>query len=113
MLKSRPITGPSPSEFNARITLERPEKVPDGGGGFTATWVLVATVSAVADEFQSEEMAIAMQSTALMTVKVKIRHRTDLKSDWRIGYKGRYYNIMGGAVDIGGNRRWLFFRMRG
>jgi len=82
--KQRTITGPSPSEFNARLTLEYPSKVPDGGGGFTSTWVVAATIDAIVDEFQSEEMAIAMQSTALTVIKVKIRWRTDLKSNWRV-----------------------------
>jgi len=113
MPKPKPISGPSPSEFNARITLERPEKIPDGGGGFTSTWVVVATVSAIVDEFQSEEMAIAMQTTALTVIKMKIRWRTDLKSNYRVGYKGKYYNMMGNPVDIGGFHRWLFFRVKG
>lgn len=113
MPKPKPITGPSPSEFNARITLERPEKTPDGAGGPITTWVVVATVSAIADEFQSEELAIAMQSTPLTIIKMKIRYRTDLKSNWRINYKGKYYNVMGLPVDIGGFHRWLFFRVRG
>ena len=113
MPKPKPITGPSPSEFNCRITLEYPSKVPDGGGGFTSTWVVAATIDAIVDEFQSEEMAIAMQSTALTVMKVKIRWRTDLKSNWRVGYKGKYYNMMGNPVDIGGFHRWLFFRIRG
>jgi len=112
-MKPKPISGPSPSEFNARLTLEYPSKVPDGGGGFTATWVLAATISAIVDEFQSEEMAIAMQTTALTVYKVKIRWRNDIKSNWRIGYKGKYYNIMGSPVDIGGFHRFIFFRMKG
>jgi len=111
--KPNAITGPSPSEFNSRITLERPERVPDGGGGFTATWVEVATIWAIVDEFQSEEMVIAMQSTPKTILKVKIRYRSDLKSDWRVSYKGNYYNVMGRPVDIGGHHRWLFFRMKG
>ena len=74
---------------------------------------MVATIAAIADEFQSEEMAIAMQTTALTVIKMKIRWRSDLKSNWRVGYKGRFFNLMGNPVDIGGNRRFLFFRMKG
>jgi len=112
-MKSKHITGPSPSEFNARITFGYFAKGPDGGGGFATTRVTIDTISAISDEFQSEEMAIAMQMTPLTTIKMKVRWRSDLKSDCWILYKGKYYNIMGSPVDIGGNRRFLFFRMRG
>jgi len=111
--KPNAITGPSPSEFNARITLEYQSKVPDGANGSIVTWVVAATIWAIVDEFQSEEMVIAMQSTPKTVLKVKIRYRADLKSDWRVSYKGNYYNIMGRPVDIGGYHRWLFFRMKG
>ena len=113
MLKPKPITGPSPSEFNARITLERPEKVPDGGGGFTSTWVLVATVWAIVNSYQSDEMTIAMQSTGLTIRKMRIRYRTDLKSNWRIGYRGKYLNLVGDPVDVNESHRWLDLKVKG
>ena len=113
VLKSKPITGPSPSEFNARITLEYQTKIPDGGGGFTLTWVAAATVWAIANEFQSDETVIAMQFSPVKVIKVTIRYRTDLKSDWRVKYKGAYYNILGNPIDVDNRHRWLFFRIKG
>ena len=120
-MKSKPITGPSPSEFNARITLEYPSKVPDGGGGSTVTWVAASnqgdpakpSIGAIVNEFQSDETVIAMQFQALKVIKVTIRYRTDLKPDWRIKYKGDIYNILGKPIDVGNYHRFLFFRMKG
>ena len=121
MPKSKPITGPSPSEFNARITLERPAKVPDGGGGFTSTFVALPnqgdpdnpSIAAKVNMFQSDETVIGMQFSALQVGKVEIRFRTDLKSDCRIKFQGKYYNMVGNPIDVDNRHRWLFFRMKG
>ena len=120
-MKSKPITGPSPSAFNARITLEYQLKTPDGGGGSTVTWVAASnqgdpakpSIGAIVNEFQSDETVIAMQFQALKVIKVTIRYRTDLKPDWRIKYKGDIYNILGKPIDVGNYHRFLFFRMKG
>jgi len=119
--KRKTITGPSPSEFNARITLEYQSKVPDGGGGSLVTWVAAAnqgdpanpSIWAIVNEFQSDETVIAMQFAAPKVIKVTIRHRSDLKPDWRIKYKGDIYNIIGKPIDVDNRHRWLFFRMKG
>lgn len=119
--KRKTITGPSPSEFNARITLEYQSRVSDGGGGFTDTWVAASdqgdpanpSIAAIVNEFQSDETVIAMQFSPQKIIKIQIRFRTDVKSNWRVKYKGRYYNILGDPIDVENNRRWLFFRMKG
>lgn len=121
MPKSKPITGPSPSEFNARITLEYQTKVNDGGGGSINTWVAAAnqgdpanpSIAAIVNEFQSDETVIAMQFSAVKIIKVEIRYRTDVKSDWRVKYKGKYHNIMMEPIDVKNQHRILFFRMKG
>ena len=100
MPKSKPITGNSPSEFNARITLEYPVQVPDGGGGITKTWSIAATVWAIINDFQSDDR------------KIRIRYRTDIKSNWRIGYAGKYSNIIGTPTNPDKRRRWLDIRAK-
>lgn len=120
-MKSKPITGPSPSEFNARIALEYQTKIPDGGGGFTSSWVAAAnqgdpanpSIAAIVNEFQSDETVIAMQFSPQKIIKVTIRYRSDLKSDWRVKFKGKYYNMVGDPIDVDNRLRWLFFRMKG
>lgn len=111
----------SPSEFNARITLEYQTKIPDGGGGSTGTWVAAAnqgdpanpSIAAVVNEFQSDETVIAMQFSTQKIIKVTIRFRADVKSNWRVKYKGGYYNVLGDPIDVNNDRRFLFFRMKG
>ena len=106
-MKPKPITGNSPSDFKARITLEYPVKTPDGAGGFTATWAVAATVWAVINEFQSDEMVMAMQTTGALIHKIRIRHRTDVRSNWRIGYNGKYWSILGPPIDFMNQHRFL------
>ena len=113
VLKPKPITGNSPSEFNARITLEYPSKIPDGAGGGTSTWVQAGDpVWAIISDFQSDEMVLAMQSTGVLIHKVRIRYRTDVKSTWRIGYAGKYWSLIGPPVDVAKSRRFLDLRAK-
>jgi SPP1 family predicted phage head-tail adaptor len=101
------LGGLGPHELSRRITLERPEKVPDGGGGFTSTWVVVATVWAKISTLRSDEAIIAMQTTGTAIHNIVIRFRTDVKTSWRIGYAGKYYNIIGPPIDLNKNHRFL------
>ena len=101
------LGGLGPHELSKRITLERPEKVPDGGGGFTSTWVVAATVWAKITTQRSDEAIIAMQSTGTAVHNIVIRFRTDVKSSWRIGYSGKYYNIIGPPIDLNKAHRFM------
>ena len=112
ILKSKPITGNSPSEFNTRITLEYPVQVPDGGGGITKTWSIAATVWAIVNDFQSDEMVLAMATTGALIKKIRIRYRTDVKSNWRVGIDGKYSNIIGPPTNPDKRRRWLDLRVK-
>ena len=112
VLKPKPITGNSPSDFNTQITLERPATVPDGMGGFTATWVSVATIWAIMTGYQSDEMVIAMQSTGTVLYKIRIRYRTDVQASWHILHNGKYLTIIGPPVNVAQGNRFLDLRAR-
>ena len=94
------FTGPSPSELNRRIELQAPTRVADGGGGFTSTYVAVATVWAKITTLRTEEAILAMQSTGTAVHNILIRYRTDVKSSYRIKYGDKYYNILGPPIDV-------------
>jgi len=111
-LKPKRIMVSSPSEFNATITLERPSTVPDGMGGETQTWVVQATVRAIVNDFQSDEMVLAMQSTGVSIRKIRVWYRTDIKNSWRIGYAGKYWQIIGLPSDLNQQHRFLDFRVK-
>jgi SPP1 family predicted phage head-tail adaptor len=97
-----------PSELKNRITLERPEKgIQDGGGGSASTWVVVATVWAKITTQRSDEAIVAMQTTGTAVHNVTIRYRTDIKGSWRVGYSGKFYNIIGPPIDVNKQHRWL------
>ena len=101
------VGGLGPHELSRRITLERPEKVPDGGGGFTSSWVVAATVWAKITTLRSDEAIIAMQTTGTVIHNIVIRYRTDVKTNWRIGYAGKFYNIIGPPIDLNKAHRYL------
>ena len=115
VLKEKPISGNSPSDFKARITLEYPVKTPDGAGGSTITWAVVQNpnspddprIWAIVNDFQSDEMVLAMQTTGALIHKIRIRYRTDVKSNWRIGYNGKYWSILGPPIDYMNQHRFL------
>lgn len=107
MINPKPITGNSPSDFNARITLEYPSTVNNGMGGDAITWIVAATVWAIVNDFQSDEMVLAMQTTGVLIHKIRIRYRPDVKTSWRIGLSGKYCNIIGPPTNPDKRRRWL------
>ena len=101
------VAGIGPHELKNRVTLEYPSKVPDGGGGFTSSWVVAATVWAKITTLRSDEAIIAMQTTGTVIHNIVIRFRTDIKSSWRIGYAGKFYNIIGPPIDLNKAHRYL------
>jgi len=97
----------SPSELDQRVTLEYQTKVSDGGGGFTTTWVAAATVWAKITTMRSSEAIVNMQATGSAVHNILIRYRTDVKSSWRVGHRGKYFSLIGPPIDLNMRREFL------
>ncbi len=94
----------SPSDFNKRIVLQYQTKVADGMGNFTVTWVEAATVYAAIWPTSANEMIAANALSMVVTHRIRIRWRGAVKSNWRIKFGEKYYNIISIVNPNMGNR---------
>jgi len=92
------LTGPE--EMDKRITLQYETSVADGLGGFTKTWVDVATVWAKKTTHRSNEAVQAMQMTGTMIHNFRIWYRTDVKASWRVKEGNKYMSIIGQPIEV-------------
>lgn len=82
------------SSLNKRIELQYPTKVPDGMGGFTTSWIVACTIFAAIWPTSASEQVQNMGVTMIITHRIRIRYRANIRSSWRIHYGDKYYNIV-------------------
>jgi SPP1 family predicted phage head-tail adaptor len=92
----------SPSELDQRITLQYAVKTANGKGGFTTTWATHATVWAKHWTVSSNEGDAGLNRID----KFKIRNRKLMRVDWRILWKGRYFDIA--SIDPDDRNEFIF-----
>ena len=92
--------------LNKRITLQYKTEVSDGGGGFTSTWVDLETISAAIWPTSATETLKAGQQTMVLTGRIRIRYRTNIRPSYRIKYDDKYYSITS-IVNPGMENKWL------
>jgi SPP1 family predicted phage head-tail adaptor len=80
--------------LNKRIILQQSTRVSDGMGGFSLTWVDVATVFASMWPLSAAETVEAMKTTMTISHRIRIRYRGDLRSSWRVKFGNRYFSIV-------------------
>ena len=95
MTSREPYRGQRIGNMRERITLQRLERTPDGGGGFEETFVDVTTVWARVEPVKADEQFIAGGIQSITDVLVHIRHRDDVVPTWRLEWQGRQFNITG------------------
>jgi len=84
-----------PYELNKLLTFQAPVKVSDGAGGFTTTWLNVATgVYGALWPISATEIIKSDKPTMEVSHRVRIRYRKVMKPSWRISYANRYFNIV-------------------
>jgi len=96
----------SPDELNKRITIQASTKVPDGGGGFTTTWVDIATIWAAIWPTSANEITQANATVMVISHRIRIRYRAVLKTGWRVKFGNRYFSIVGATCPNEG-REWI------
>lgn len=93
-------------DLSRRLTLVRPDRADDSGGGFAATWTDVATVWAAVSAAPAGESAATDDRVARVAYAIRIRWRDDVRPGWRARLDGRTADVVS-VVDEEGAKRWL------
>ncbi|MCT8992048.1 phage head closure protein [Chelativorans sp. SCAU2101] len=72
--------------------LERVEES-DGQGGTTVTWHEIGPIAARVEPLKGEERVIAGRLASPYDVAVHIRYRDDVRTGWRLVYRGETLDI--------------------
>ena len=96
----------SPDELNKRIELQAVTKVSDGMGGYTSTFITLATVWAAIWPTSANEITAANATSMVVSHRIRIRYRSVLKASYRIKFETRYFSIVG-ITSPNEAREWL------
>ena len=96
----------SPSDLRHRLTLEEAQRVSDGGGGFTETWVEVAIVSAGLRPSGGSESVDSGRLAGRVSHEIVLRYRAGVTPAMRFRMGTRVFHILA-AIDEGERQRWL------
>ena len=93
-------------DLRHRVSIERPVRSSDGGGGFLVTWVRIAEVWAAVWPRTMDESLALDRVAGRATHDVWMRHRTDLKPEMRLRLGSRTFDVRG-VLDVEERGRWL------
>jgi SPP1 family predicted phage head-tail adaptor len=88
------------------LTLEELNRVADDGGGFTESWVAVATVFADLRPISGSERVDADRLTGSVTHDVVLRYRAGVVPAMRFREGTRIFQIVA-VIDVDEQHRWL------
>ncbi|MGD9866730.1 MAG: phage head closure protein [Hyphomicrobiales bacterium] len=100
------MSRPSIGALRRRVTLQRPLRDPDDGGGVAKTWEDVAVLWAGVSALSGHEAVAAGRLSGNVTHRARIRHRADVEPEMRFALGARVLAIVS-ATDPDGRRRWL------
>lgn len=90
-------------KLDRQITLLSYSNANDGFGSDKPTYTLVDTVWSDVIDLRGRELLAAQQSNSMITTKFRIRYRADIDGRWRIGWKGKQFEIVGTPIEVGRN----------
>jgi SPP1 family predicted phage head-tail adaptor len=96
----------SPDELNKRIDIQAATKVSDGMGGYSSTFITLATVWAAIWPTSANEITAANATSMVVSHRIRIRWRSVLKASYRLKFENRYFSIVGITCPNEG-REWL------
>jgi SPP1 family predicted phage head-tail adaptor len=95
-----------PSDLRHRLTLEQLQREEDEGGGFTESWVAVATLWAELRPTGGSESVEADRLAARVTHEVSLRYRPGVKPAMRFRKGARLFHIVT-VINVEERNRWL------
>ena len=90
----------------ARVFLQRQATTPDGGGGFTLTWIDVDRIWASLEPVRGGERLVAGGLESTISHRVRIRRRDDVTPSHRLVNDGRAFNVRA-VLGAAPGQRWL------
>ena len=81
-------------DLKHRIILQYKTRVSDGMGSFTETWNDGDTIYAAIWPTSAKELVAADSVSMVVSHRIRIRYRKDIRASWRIKYKNAFYNIV-------------------
>lgn len=93
-------------EMRYRLALEAPLETPDGGGGASRTWSLLAEVWGAIRPVTGTERFEADGLSGRVSHEIWIRHRTGVTPDMRLRLGARVFEIRA-VIDVNERRRFL------
>jgi SPP1 family predicted phage head-tail adaptor len=100
------VTEVGPSALRRRLTLEQLDRVSDDGGGFTESWITVATLAADLRPIGGNESVEADRITGSVSHEVVLRYRPGVVPAMRFRLDTRIFQILA-VIDVDERRRWL------
>jgi SPP1 family predicted phage head-tail adaptor len=95
-----------PSRLRQRLTLEELKRASDGGGGFTESWVAIATLFADLRPIGGVERAESDRLAGSVTHEVVLRYRPGVVPAMRLRKVTRIFHILA-VIDVEERHRWL------
>ena len=85
----------NPGRLRLRLTLEHATATPDGAGGVTHSWSVVATVPADVTPIAADERAVGEGLADVTQHRIVIRKRSDVSAGDRFRLGDRLFRIRG------------------
>lgn len=89
-----------------RVTIERPERNVQDGGGASIDWITICTAFARIDSISGREIQFADGLAGRVSHKVLLRYRADILPEMRIVFGSRRLDIRS-VLDVDARRSWL------
>ena len=96
----------SPGDLRHRLVLEEAQRVSDDAGGFTESWIEVATIWAALQPSGGSEAVESGRLAGRVSHTVTFRYRAGVTPAMRFRLGPRVFHILA-AIDEDERRRWL------
>ena len=91
--------------LNKIISIEAPAKAPDGMGGTVNTFAEISgDIAAAIWPVSATEQIKSMGAVMTISHRIRIRYRSDIRVNWRLKFKNRYFDIVSIINPDMGNR---------
>ena len=81
------------ARLNKRVDIEKSVQIADGGGGFTESWQIFATVWASIEPLRGREDYDNSRIHGRTNYRIVIRYMPGIETKMRVNLKGRVFNI--------------------